>query len=126
MNDTIYSIFLIIQNEIQKHYSSLRISLSQDVDDNEYYISIDNRKIFHSKEYRKLIFDITENILWKVGIYNVFFNIEMIEVIDNVVFNNSIDKSNTQYQTNDIQSDFDLKDTNILDNNEIKLLQLAA
>ncbi len=126
MKSIIYSTFLTIQNEIQKYYPSLRISLSFDPDDDEYYISINDRDIFHSEQYRKLIFNITEALLWENGIYNVFFNIEMVEVINKILFTSNIKEGGEQYQASDNKSKIDLIEAQILNSSKVKCLQLAA
>jgi hypothetical protein len=70
MND---QIFTIIQKKILSVFPTLRVILTNDASDGDFFIEINDAEIYNSIEYQNLVMEIKTNILWPLQINQTFF-----------------------------------------------------
>lgn len=65
-----------IRNTIRASFPLLSLNIYHDVSRDEYVVSIDNRAVYYSDEYQKLVMSLKMNSLWPAGVENYFFVME--------------------------------------------------
>jgi len=64
---------LEIKNKIRSHFIDADINIVFDKEQNEYFVSTQNRELYYSEEYGKLVLEISQSLLWGQGIFNFYF-----------------------------------------------------
>jgi len=71
---------IFLENEIRKairtKFPLLSLNIYHDVSRDEYVVAIDNRSVYYSEEYQKLVMDLKINSLWPASVDNYFFVVE--------------------------------------------------
>lgn len=62
-----------IRNVIRGSFPLLSLNIYHDLSRDEYVVSIDNRAVYYSDEYQKLVMDLKLSSLWPAGVDNYFF-----------------------------------------------------
>jgi len=66
-----------IKNIILANFIHADIEIIFDKERNEYFISTRNRELYYSEAYGMLILEINQNILWKQGVFNFYFILDL-------------------------------------------------
>jgi len=62
-----------IRNAVRSSFPLLSLDIYHDVSRDEYVVAIDNRDVYYSDEYQKLVMDLKISLLWPAGVDNYFF-----------------------------------------------------
>lgn len=65
-----------IRNAVRTRFPLLSLNIYRDLSRDEYVVSIDNRAVYYSDEYQKLVMDLKISSLWPAGVDNYFFVLE--------------------------------------------------
>jgi hypothetical protein len=65
-----------IRNAVRTRFPLLSLNIYHDVSRDEYVVAIDNRSIYYSDEYQKMVMDLKISSLWPAGVDNYFFVVE--------------------------------------------------
>lgn len=65
-----------IRNAVRTRFPLLSLNIYHDTSRDEYVVAIDNRGIYYSDEYQKLVMDLKISSLWLAGVDNYFFVVE--------------------------------------------------
>ncbi len=65
-----------IHNTIWASFPLLSLNIYHDVSRDEYVVAIDNRAVYYSDEYQKLVMNLKMKALWPAGVDNYFFVVE--------------------------------------------------
>lgn len=65
-----------IRNAVRTRFPLLSLNIYHDVSRDEYVVAIDNRSVYYSDEYQKLVMDLKISSLWPAGVDNYFFVVE--------------------------------------------------
>jgi len=68
-----------IRNKILSNFISADINITYDKEQNEYFLSTQDKNLYYSEAYGLLILDIKQNILWEQGKYNFYFTLDVQE-----------------------------------------------
>jgi len=68
---------LAIKKIILTKFLDANIKITFDKEQNEYFISTRNRELYYSEAYGMLVLEINQNILWKQGIFNFYFILDV-------------------------------------------------
>jgi len=79
MFDKNYTLALKIKNLILINFPYAGINVFHDSTLNEYFISTQNKELYYSDEFGKLILEINQNMLWGQGIFNFYFILDVRE-----------------------------------------------
>ena len=95
-----------IKNKILSRFIDAEINIFFDKERNEYFISTRDKDLYYSEEFGMLVFEINQGILWKQGIFNFYFILdlrerEFINAADKISFSR---KNETAYASWDINS----------------------
>jgi len=66
-----------IKNIILTNFFHADIEIIFDKEQNEYFISTRNRELYYSEAYGMLILEIKQNILWRRGVFNFYFILDL-------------------------------------------------
>jgi Rps23 Pro-64 3,4-dihydroxylase Tpa1-like proline 4-hydroxylase len=72
-----YALALAIKNIILTNFLHADIEITFDKEQDEYFISTQNKEIYYSQAYGMLLLEINQNILWKQGIFNFHFTLNV-------------------------------------------------
>lgn len=90
----------IIKNEISKKFPTLNIFLEKTSETNEYFILIDDPKIYNSPSYLEFVLKTKLDFLWPRNINNVYFAYET-NVENNIIKFDLAQTSGYAYKTVD-------------------------
>jgi len=65
-----------IRNAVRARFPLLSLNIYHDISRDEYVVAIDNRNIYYSDEYQKLVMDLKISSLWPAGVDNYYFVVE--------------------------------------------------
>jgi hypothetical protein len=71
------ALILEIKNRILKKLINADIEVYLDREQNEYFIVTHNKDLYNSEAYGMLVLEINQNILWKQGIFNFYFILDV-------------------------------------------------
>jgi len=68
---------LEIKNIILNNFIQADIEIIFDKERNEYFISTRDKELYYSEAYGMLILEINQNILWRRGVFNFYFILDL-------------------------------------------------
>jgi hypothetical protein len=68
---------LEIKNKILEKFINADLEVYMDREQNEYFIVTHNKELYYSEAYGMLVLEINQNILWKQGIFNFYFILDV-------------------------------------------------
>jgi hypothetical protein len=125
MFDSKNGLAITIKNILLTHFPCAEIDIIFDKEQNEYFISTRDEKLYYSEEYGMLIMEIKLNLLWDNGIFNFFFILDSTPIQVEKLFDS------ISFSQKEITPDFywNIGNNNVLsvkDNIESNNLFLAA
>jgi hypothetical protein len=79
-SDTLEDIIDVLKRKVYEKFPSANVNVVHEEDNDEYFFSVDSRKLYYSDDFQNFIMKLKIDMLWPENIYNIFFTLDNTEI----------------------------------------------